>query len=637
MLSESEAVALHRALHTVGATHTPALRGGAIPSAAIERKSKSLLRFARLPAPWKLELVEQNPNKASKWSRLAGQSHAVTWFIRASQPWALVVDDDVVQHGRCIVPSSTKKRRAGDHDEGEDHGDDGPELDVGDDDDDVRVGVGSAAVASTKRARVDGDADDSDTEELDDADVRALSASSLPAASLTASTPPQQKAASVGAASASPPIAAAAAAAVPVAVAVAASAASAVATAAPAKPLCKYGASCYRKNMAHLQAFSHPHLEALVEAQQKKKQDGAGDDDANASTLPFVGGGVGGVDAGAEHDAKRARVDADGFAVPAALGARPVAAAAVSSSAASSSSSTSARPLISLPQSVNEIDWAHIKLGAVIGKGAMGAVHRAHFTTPGGQVIEVAVKQLHQSADGELPQKEIDRFRAELILLSRLDHENVVKCYGGILSSSAASPLAIVMEFVAETLKRRITKSGGLVGTMAFAEYVEIALGMARGIAFLHDKAIIHRDLKPGNVLLRGNVAKLCDFGISRSHEGTSAMTRIGTPSFMAPEVLKSEPYGKSVDVYSFGMIAWQMSTAAHPFGKPGAADADGDAADAFLVIMKAAVKHERPDFAPNTPQPLIELIDACWHRIPAARPSAAEMVLALEAMEKTD
>jgi hypothetical protein len=618
-LSESEAVALHRALHTVGATHTPALRGGAIPSAAIERKSKSLLRFARLPAPWKLELVEQNPNKSSKWSRLAGQAHAVTWFIRASQPWALVVDDDVLKHGRCIVPSSTKKRRAGD-DEGDDDDDDdrGPELDDGDDAD---MAVGSVAVASTKRARVDGDGDDSDTEELDDADVRALSASSLPAASLTASTPPQHKTASVGAASSSPPIAAAAAA-VPVA-----------AAAAPAKPLCKYGASCYRKNMAHLQAFSHPHLEALVEAQQKKKHDGGGgDDDANASTLPFVGNGAGGVEAGAEHDAKRARVDADGFAVPAALSARPGAAAA-----AASSSSTSARPLISLPRSVNEIDWAHIKLGAVIGKGAMGAVHRAHLTTPGGQVIEVAVKQLHQSADGELPQKEIDRFRAELILLSRLDHENVVKCYGGILSSSAASPLAIVMEFVAETLKRRITKSGGLVGTMAFAEFVEIALGMARGIAFLHDKAIIHRDLKPGNVLLRGNVAKLCDFGISRSHEGTSAMTRIGTPSFMAPEVLKSEPYGKSVDVYSFGMIAWQMSTAAHPFGKPGAADADGDAADAFLVIMKAAVKHERPDFAPNTPQPLVELIDACWHRIPAARPSAAEMVLALEAMEKTD
>jgi serine/threonine protein kinase len=379
-----------------------------------------------------------------------------------------------------------------------------------------------------------------------------------------------------------------------------------------------------------LQAFAHPHLDALVQAQSKKHAlsssdhavssasaavaSTADDDAAGDPTLPLEAG----ADDAAKHSAKRPRLDADGFAVPSAV---------------------ESRPTISLPTSVTEIDWAHIKLGALIGKGAMGAVNRAAYAMPDsdGVVLDVAVKQLHQSADGELPQKEIDRFRSELILLSRLKHDNIVKCFGGILSSSATSPLAIVMEYVGETLKRRISRSGGLVGKLALADLVEISTGMARGIAFLHAQAIIHRDVKPGNCLLLGNVAKLCDFGISRAHEGTSAMTRIGTPTFMAPEVLRGEAYSTKADIYSMGMILWQMTSAEQPFGKPGAGDGDGDAADAFNVIMKAAVQHSRPDFLPITPAPLVELIDACWHRVPAARPCADELVAALEAIDTSN
>jgi serine/threonine protein kinase len=371
-------------------------------------------------------------------------------------------------------------------------------------------------------------------------------------------------------------------------------------------------------------------LDALVQAQSKKHSlavadsavastadDAAGTGASGDPTLPLDGDVGGGGGADAKHLSKRPRIDAEGFAVPSAV---------------------ESRPTISLPTSVTEIDWAHIKLGALIGKGAMGAVNRAHYAVPDGDglVLDVAVKQLHQSADGELPQKEIDRFRSELILLSRLKHENIVKCFGGILSSSVTSPLAIVMEYVGETLKRRISRSGGLVGKLTLADLVEIATGMARGIAFLHGESIIHRDVKPGNCLLLGNVAKLCDFGISRAHEGTSAMTRIGTPTFMAPEVLRGEAYSTKADIYSMGMILWQMTSAEQPFGKPGAAGDDGDAADAFNVIMKAAVQHSRPEFLPITPAPLVELIDACWHRVPAARPSADELVAALEAIDTT-
>jgi hypothetical protein len=70
-LSSDEALTLHRALHIPGATSTPSLRGGVIPAATIERKSATKLRFVRLPPPFALEIVEQNPTKVSKWAKLA--------------------------------------------------------------------------------------------------------------------------------------------------------------------------------------------------------------------------------------------------------------------------------------------------------------------------------------------------------------------------------------------------------------------------------------------------------------------------------------------------------------------------------------------------------------------------------------
>ena len=220
-----------------------------------------------------------------------------------------------------------------------------------------------------------------------------------------------------------------------------------------------------------------------------------------------------------------------------------------------------------MPRAVREIAWSELTCGKLIGRGAMGSVYMGDYTPPGSSTsVAVAVKRLHASEAGALSVRDIERFRDELVLLASLQHANVVTCFGAVVDapahgSSPASPLAIVMEFVPETLKRRITATRGVAGSLPLRDAVSMALDLARGVEFLHGRSIVHRDLKPGNCLLTAHGAlKLCDFGVSRqAGPGDSHMTRIGTPAFMAPEILRGEAYSSKCDVYSFGMILWQM------------------------------------------------------------------------------
>jgi len=267
--------------------------------------------------------------------------------------------------------------------------------------------------------------------------------------------------------------------------------------------------------------------------------------------------------------------------------------------------------------------------------------------------VLVGVKRLHAGDSGQLTVKDIERFRAELVLLASLQHENVVTCYGAVVdapphANAPASPLAIVMEFVGDTLKRRIAVTRGLAGTLPLADLLSIALGLARGIEFLHKRSIVHRDLKPGNCLLTTtNVPKICDFGVSRSIEdGTAHMTRIGTPAFMAPEILRGDAYSEKCDVYSFAMIVWQMTSGAAPFQTPKKRKDDNeddeddkpDAADAFNVILKAAIEHRRPPVdTARVPEALATLIDEMWHQLPHARPSFSTIVTRLDAIARSN
>ncbi|KAG4247976.1 hypothetical protein PC116_g4260 [Phytophthora cactorum] len=162
----------------------------------------------------------------------------------------------------------------------------------------------------------------------------------------------------------------------------------------------------------------------------------------------------------------------------------------------------------------------------------------------------------------------------------------------------------------------------------SWTKRVHMMLDIARGLQFLHSFDIIHRDLKSLNLLMtaEGRV-KLADFGISRSNDQSELMTGCcGTFQWMAPEVLTSMKYSLSADVYSFGVIMWEICESAAPFK---------DLAPAQIPIA-VVQERRRPIISPKTPPPLRNLIQRCWQHEPALRPTAAEVVGILQSFFPT-
>lgn len=145
------------------------------------------------------------------------------------------------------------------------------------------------------------------------------------------------------------------------------------------------------------------------------------------------------------------------------------------------------------------------------------------------------------------------------------------------------------------------------------AQKTLIAYGISTGMQFLHSKNLIHRDLKTQNVLLDDDFAPvICDFGSSRFLEGSSSMTgSLGTTNYMAPEFIQGSEYNLSIDVYSYGMILWEMLTEQVPFS----------GLESAQVILKTVIQQSRPPIPENTPHNLTILIERCWSPNPIDRP----------------
>ncbi|KAL6068396.1 hypothetical protein QOT17_008205 [Balamuthia mandrillaris] len=156
-----------------------------------------------------------------------------------------------------------------------------------------------------------------------------------------------------------------------------------------------------------------------------------------------------------------------------------------------------------------------------------------------------------------------------------------------------------------------------------FELVLKMALDAALGLGYLHSRDILHRDVKSLNLLvdMHYNV-KICDFGLSKiKQKGSLAKTSCGTPNWMAPELLRGEPYTEKVDVYSFGMICWEMITQQVPF-------ADFNTAE---IRKQVGWNHKRPVIPLDCPKKFAALIKDCWHKNPKKRPSFQEIVKRLQ------
>ncbi|XP_004605728.1 mitogen-activated protein kinase kinase kinase 7 isoform X2 [Sorex araneus] len=277
-------------------------------------------------------------------------------------------------------------------------------------------------------------------------------------------------------------------------------------------------------------------------------------------------------------------------------------------SAASSSSSSSAGEMIEAPSQVlnfEEIDYKEIEVEEVVGRGAFGVVCKAKW-----RAKDVAIKQIESESERKA-------FIVELRQLSRVNHPNIVKLYGACLN-----PVCLVMEYAEGGSLYNVLHGAEPLPYYTAAHAMSWCLQCSQGVAYLHSmqpKALIHRDLKPPNLLLvaGGTVLKICDFGTACDIQ-THMTNNKGSAAWMAPEVFEGSNYSEKCDVFSWGIILWEVITRRKPFDEIGG--------PAFR-IMWAVHNGTRPPLIRNLPKPIESLMTRCWSKDPSQRPSMEEIV----------
>ncbi len=227
------------------------------------------------------------------------------------------------------------------------------------------------------------------------------------------------------------------------------------------------------------------------------------------------------------------------------------------------------------------------RLEAKLGSGGMSTVYLARDTTLD---RSVAVKVMHREMSEQADQ--LERFRQEARAVAKLSHPNVVAVIDA--GEDGGHPY-IVFEYVeGETLKQRINRVGALDAQEALAYAIEIA----RGLTVAHARNMVHRDIKPQNVLIDSEGrAKLTDFGISRQLEqdGMTATGRVlGTTDYVAPEQAMGHGADQRSDIYSLGVVLYEMLTGQVPFS----ADSQVGVAMKHVNETLPDVQQRRPDLS---------------------------------------
>ncbi|XP_022955087.1 probable serine/threonine-protein kinase SIS8 [Cucurbita moschata] len=264
-----------------------------------------------------------------------------------------------------------------------------------------------------------------------------------------------------------------------------------------------------------------------------------------------------------------------------------------------------------------EIPWEDISLGERIGLGSYGEVYHGDW-----HGTEVAVKRfLDQDISGE----SLEDLKSEVRIMKRLRHPNVVLFMGAV---TRAPNLSIVTEFLPRgSLYRLIHRPNNQLDEQ---KRLRMALDAARGMNYLHNctPVVVHRDLKSPNLLVdRNRVVKVCDFGLSKMKHSTflSSRSTAGTAEWMAPEVLRNEPSDEKCDVYSYGVILWELSTMKQPWG----------GMNPMQVVGAVGFQHRRLDIPDNIDPAIADIIRKCWQTDPRLRPSFAEILAALKPLQK--
>ncbi len=252
---------------------------------------------------------------------------------------------------------------------------------------------------------------------------------------------------------------------------------------------------------------------------------------------------------------------------------------------------------------------SHFEILEKIGGGGMGVVYSARD-----RLLDrrVALKFLPSHVNTDPAARE--RFVQEAKAASALDHANICNIYE--IGETDDGELFIAMaHYDGQTLKHML--EGARIET---EQACDIGRQLAKGLERAHDAGIIHRDVKPANIIVtdRGDV-KLLDFGLAKLVTGanlTKTGSTLGTVSYMSPEQLRGEPADSSADVWSVGVVLFEMLTGGRPFG-----------GEYEQAIMYAILNEDPPDLsASGIGRPVANLVMRCLSKDPRQRPTAREV-----------
>ncbi|ELP86358.1 protein serine/threonine kinase, putative [Entamoeba invadens IP1] len=270
----------------------------------------------------------------------------------------------------------------------------------------------------------------------------------------------------------------------------------------------------------------------------------------------------------------------------------------------------------------SKLDYSELELEKKLGEGSFGVVYKGKFRGD-----DVAIKKLKTSED--LANEALDEFEREVSMLDKFRSEYIVHFYGAVF---IPNKICMVTEFAKYGSARDLI----LDTTMTKPDYpiqLRLCLDAAKGVLYLHTNGIIHRDIKPDNILVfsldrtENVIAKLTDFGSSRNVNllmtNMTFTKGIGTPIYMAPEILQQEKYKKSADIFSLAVTMLELTKWGEVYEK---------SQFKFPWIIAEYVSNglrlNRPE---NVKESIYEVIQKCWKHNPIERLEVSSVVSKLQ------